>query len=97
MVYRDTVVMLVIVVTFNEFIAKKTEPNFEKETENIVKKENKIFTHFPIFKCPCLPFYLIADEIPRNSTILKNLRNKHIKFPFQNEYDFTAVLSVFTT
>lgn len=52
MVYSDIVVMLVIAVTFNEFIAKETEPNFEKETENIVKKENKIFTHFPIFKCP---------------------------------------------
>ena len=66
MVYSDIVVMLVIAVTFNEFIAKETEPNFEKETESIVKKENKIFTHFPIFKCPCLPFCLIADEIPRN-------------------------------
>lgn len=67
MIYRDIVVMLVIVVTFIEFIAKEIEPNFDKETENIVKKENKIFTHFPIIKCPCLPFYLIADKIPRNS------------------------------
>ena len=68
MVYRDIVVMLLVMaVTFNEFIAKETEPNFEKETENIVKKENKIFAHFPIFKCPCFPFCLIADEIPRNS------------------------------
>lgn len=46
MVYRDIVVMLVMVVTFIEFIAKEIELNFEKETENIVKKDNKIFTHF---------------------------------------------------
>lgn len=56
MVYRDIVVLLVIVVTFNEFIAKETEPNFEKETENIVKKENKIFTHFPYFQMSLLTF-----------------------------------------
>ena len=48
--------MLVIVVTFNEFIAKETEPNFEKETENIVKKENNIFTHFPYFQMSLLTF-----------------------------------------
>ena len=58
MVYSDIVVMLVIAVTFNEFIAKETEPNFEKETENIVKKENKIFTHFPIF--PIFPMSLLT-------------------------------------
>ena len=38
--------MLVMVVTFTEFIAKEIELNFEKETANILKKDNKIFTHF---------------------------------------------------
>ena len=45
--------MLVIVVTFIEFIAKEIEPNFDKETENIVKKENKIFT-LPYYKMSLL-------------------------------------------
>ena len=92
MVYRDIVVILPalkleeknqVCETWKRIhslrsLQKKFSPNFEKETENIVKKGKKIFTPLPIFIYPCLRFHLTSAEIPKNSN----------KFPLQNEFDF---------